>query len=168
MGRSVIYSFDESLKVGELGEDKILRFLQEQDGVVDVLDLRNSKTAQRKDIDFLVKTNDFRFTVELKTDTYRSGNFFFETVSAIETRSLGWTLKSRANLLAYYFIKTDTLYLLQMSDIRAIVKDDTFQVYKKTVKNRFSNGIYTSEGLAVPIRCILERVQYRKYLLKNF
>lgn len=89
MGCNIIHNFSDSLRIGEQGEKEFIEMFSQLPSVKKVIDLRNNKKMQEKDIDFLIKTETGNYTLELKTDTYTSGNFFIETMSAKEIHSLG-------------------------------------------------------------------------------
>lgn len=170
MATTLTYDFNDSIKIGEQGEEEFIKLFSELPTVNQIVDLRNIQKAREDDIDFLVKTPRGNFTLELKTDTYTSGNFFIETMSAAETHSLGWAFKSRAQFLAYYFINYANIYIFRMKDIQRIAGSLTFSEYRKTLKNRRKNGgYYTSEGLAIPINVLCRTVEkYSLYKIENF
>ena len=104
-------------------------------------------------IDFVVETSDgSSFTVELKTDTYTSGNIFFETMSNVEHNVKGCMYKSKADFLLYYFTETRELYMLRLPEYRQWFEDNKPHFKKKAFRNvnRKRDGYYTSEGYTIP------------------
>ena len=152
-----IHNFSHSVKVGEKGERLILDYLEQSPTIQDIIDVRHSPMYQEKDIDFLIKMKTGReYSIEVKTDTYTSGNIYYETMSAEETGSTGCLDKTEADYLFYLFINLGTLYILDMNEYR-----QWFHMYKpmfddagyqKKPKNLRHNGTtYTSVGYAFPV-----------------
>lgn len=152
-----VHNFRESLKVGEVGEERILDYLQKSATVDKILDVRDNKMYQNIDVDLVVKmkTGD-ELKIEIKTDTYRSGNIYYETMSAVETGSIGGFEKTEADYLFYYFINLSTLYILDMNEYREWFRSKKemfdFLGYQKKPKNaRYNGSTYTSIGYAFPV-----------------
>ena len=79
------HDFKKSIKVGEYGENLILDFLSNLDNVDFVEDVTGYPAYQNTDIDFLVHFKSGTVSsIEIKTDTYTSGNIFYETISNLE------------------------------------------------------------------------------------
>ena len=112
--------------------------------------------------------------IEIKTDTYRSGNIYYETVSAEETGSIGGFEKTTADYMFYYFINLQTLYILDMKQYREWFKDhqEEFDAagYQKKVKNaRFNSSTYTSIGYAFPVSLLeQEKAAWLRKVYINF
>lgn len=105
MPRITDVQFDISLEVGYLGEDRFLEYISNKFWL-ECEDVSQDKEYQHKDIDFLI-TNTVtgkKTTVELKTDTYTTGNFFIEEYTHKESNTYGWLYKSQADVLVYYFV----------------------------------------------------------------
>jgi hypothetical protein len=104
----MIHNFDDELKKGKEGENRILRAFQSPDGQ---WYLRRVK-GYGPDF-FCPHTGEF---VELKTDYYRvdeTPNFFIERFGDEAERTLGGPWKARADscsLYLYYFILDNTLW----------------------------------------------------------
>lgn len=152
-----VHNFKDSLKVGEMGEEKILDYLQQSLTVDRIMDVRGDEHYRDVDVDLVVKmTSGEELKIEIKTDTYRSGNMYYETLSAEETGSLGGFEKTEADYMFYYFINLNTLYILDMNKYRQWFKQKQemfdFLGYQKKVKNaRWKTGTYTSVGYAFPV-----------------
>jgi len=90
---------------------------------------------------------------ELKCDTHiHSPNFFLEDISNNQTKTLGWTLKSKADILAYGFYDTKKkllmkVYFLYMQDLILWFEKNYHKFEPKHIKNK---GYYTI-GRAIPI-----------------
>lgn len=152
-----VHNFKDSLAIGEIGEEKILEYLQTSSSVKNIIDVRNVKMYQECDVDLLVHMQgEKELKIEIKTDTYRSGNIYYETVSAEETGSVGGFEKTKADYMFYYFINLQTLYILDMKKYRVWFKkhQTAFDAagYQKKVKNsRYNGSTYTSIGYAFPV-----------------
>jgi hypothetical protein len=85
-----------------------------------VRNVEDDKDYQTRDIDLLctleVRGNEKTVAIEVKGDTkaHETGNFFFETVSNAALGTQGCFLKSQADLLFYYLLRTDRLYIFPM------------------------------------------------------
>ena len=160
-----IYEFENSLNIGNEGEAKIKDFLLSLDNVYRVQSVQNIKKYQNDDIDFIVTLKGNKtYTVEVKTDTYKSGNLYYETKSCIETNTLGCLEKTKADFIFYYFNKFDRLYILKTNLFRKWVQQEIYKftlnpeiskLRKKEVFNKRASGneddLYTSEGYTIPL-----------------
>lgn len=147
------HDFKKSIVVGAEGETLIKNWLHQNPKVTDVVDVSEDKKYQNQDIDFVVHTSDGgSFTVELKTDTYTSGNIFFETMSNVEHNVKGCMYKSQADFLLYYFTETRELYMLRLEEYRKWFEENISHFKKKAFRNvnRKRDGYYTSEGYTIP------------------
>lgn len=154
------HDFNKSIIVGNAGERTVINFLKNRENVKSIREVQELKVFRDKDIDLIVELKDNRnYSVEIKTDTYNSGNIFYETMSSVETESLGCMEKTEADYLFYYFVYTKELYILDMKKYRNwfYVNKSNFQL--KILKNkRFDASTYTSMGYTIP----------KKYLENNF
>lgn len=150
------HNFTDSLKTGEAGEQLVLNFLNTKENIDYIEDVSQDRIYQEKDIDSIIhflsgKTQ----TLEIKTDTYKSPNLFYEVTSAIETGSLGCLEKTEAERLMYYYVNLNLLYIFDMPKFRAWVHENKAMFdkkgYGKRLKNNRYNGTqYTSFGYAFP------------------
>lgn len=168
-----VHDFNESIKIGETGETIIFDWFDRQEYTQGIKDVRTDPAFQRNDIDFIVQhANGKEYSIEVKTDQYTSLNIFYETVSALETQSAGCMHKSKAKYLAYYFIKFNKLYIL---DLKKFNEWMTNQIDKKCpvvefkeFKNlRYNGSTYTSQGYTMPL-LYLENNFPEKYLKVHY
>ncbi|MEI4282541.1 hypothetical protein [Tetragenococcus halophilus] len=153
-----IHNFKDSKKLGDKGEAIVYQFMLNHPKIESVMDVRDDRNYQKIDVDYQVRmANGTELGVEVKTDSYKSGNIFYETVSAEEVASRGCLDKTQADYLFYYFINLDRLYILNMSAYRNFVQYyqsyfDT-QGFRKELKNYRANNAdtYTSIGYAIPL-----------------
>lgn len=160
-----VHNFTDSLKTGEAGEKLVLNFLNNKDNIDYIEDVSQDRIYQEKDIDSIVHfVSGKKQTLEIKTDTYKSPNLFYEVTSAIETGSLGCLEKTEAERLMYYFVNLNLLYIFDMPKFRAWVNEnkemfDKKGYGKKLKNNRYNGTQYTSFGYAFP-RALLEEHNY--------
>lgn len=167
-----IYKFENSLNVGYEGEEKVKIFLLSLDNVSNIISVQNIKKYQDDDIDFIVEfTNKKSATIEVKTDTYKSGNLYYETKSCVEKNTIGCLEKTKADYIFYYFNKYDRLYILKTNLFRKWVREEiknfnlnpsNSKLNKKQVFNKRysdnSNDLYTSEGYTIPLHYLEEKL----------
>ena len=138
-----VYEFNSSNAVGQLREIAITKWLENREDVLSVEDVSGDKFYQNLDIDLIVnKTDGTSYTVEIKTDTY---------------------MKSDAQFLFYYFLKTKTLYILNMRKFRQFVIDRMDILQEKRVKNK----LFTSRGFLVPLSLIEAEMKPLKKIQLN-
>lgn len=176
-----IYEFKKSLNVGNMGEEKIKDFLLSLNHVDKIESVQNIKKYQDEDIDFIITfKNNEKCTVEVKTDTYKSGNLYYETVSCVEKNTLGCLEKTKADYIFYYFCEYDRLYILKTKPFRQWVKNEILKfnenpnesvLNKKEVFNKvtfgYKKGLYTSEGYTIPLNYI-EKTLLNTKIYKRF
>lgn len=121
-------AFDDSRKVEAIGMSYLLPLVRERahDGQF----VMTSKGALAKHLqetcgDLMFNSDPDRlWAVEVKIEARRTGNFFFEVFSnrnldrradhAERGINPGWMFKLRADLLFYYFVDTDDLYVISL------------------------------------------------------
>lgn len=144
------YNFSDSIVVGTSGEKKIFDYLKKNPHVKNVKDVRDISKYQSADIDCIaIMSNGDELAVEIKTDTYTSGNFFFETESSKEAGTLGCLYKTKAQFLFYYFVNYGELYIIDMPAFLAWFEENKHNANfkKKEVKNNSRyGGTYTTVG----------------------
>lgn len=172
---AIIHEFQKSLKVGEEGEEHILEYLRRSDTVTNIIDVRDSAPYQKMDVDFLVTLTDGKeYKVEVKTDTYLSGNIYYETLSSLEHDSIGCFEKTKADFLFYYFINAKQLYLFSMVQYRdwfGLKKDkfDSLGYQKKPINKGWGGKTYTSVGYAFPVSLLeKENPRWMRKVYVNF
>lgn len=157
-----VHVFKDSLKVGDFGEKIVYQYLKNSPAVESILDVSDSKMYQELEVDLITKMkNGDEHKIEIKTDTYTSGNIYYETVSAEEVGSVGGFEKTVCDFMFYYFVNMNTLYILNMDKYREWFrsKEEEFieKGYQKSPVNRRWNGsTYTSIGYAFPISLLEE------------
>lgn len=168
----VVHDFNESIVRGKQGEQEILDILTKNTGVKSIVDVSNDPTYFEKDIDFIVELQSGRKqTLEIKTDFTTYPNFFYETISSIETNSIGCFEKTEAERLMYYFTKLNLLYVFDMVKFRKWFNENKplfdKKGYKKTLKNtRYNGEHYTTQGYAFPRTLLDNKDWVSKIIIK--
>lgn len=120
--------YRDSLKVEDEGLSVLFPFLKRlaHDGRLVLLNKGTmAHHLQRDTGDFILNSDEDEFwTVELKVEQNKTGNLFLETWSNknLENRhshleygsNPGWMLKLRSDLLFYYFLRADELYVINL------------------------------------------------------
>ena len=159
-----VYAFNSSNKIGHQGEQFVKQWILElHPNVTSITDVSDDKFYQKQDIDFLVDfTSGKQATVEIKTDTYKTGNMFFETISNEEYQTKGCLMKTNADFLFYYFsnYQNGVLYIFKMKAFRKFVLDNLPHFRER----RVTNTTHTSIGYIVPLSYIENNfAEYKKY-----
>lgn len=159
-----VYEFNSSNKIGHQGEQFVKQWILElHPNVSSITDVSDDKFYQKHDIDFVVNfINGKQVTVEIKTDTYKTGNMFFETISNEEYRTKGCLMKTNADFLFYYFsnYQNGVLYIFKMNAFRKFVLDNLSHFRER----RVTNTTHTSIGYIVPLSYIENNFsEYKKY-----
>ncbi len=90
---------------------------------------------------------------ELKTDTYKSGNFFFERISNMRLQNDGSVWQSKQHeckYFAFYMIKYDKLYVWKTDILLDWLENSISNYPQKIVKNPTK----TSMGYIIPINIV--------------
>ena len=149
-----VHNFNNSQKIGERGEEIIQCFLESFGGIDHYEDVSKDKTFQKKDIDGLLwLKRGGKVPVEIKTDTYTTGNIFYETQSCVEFNTPGCMEKTEAKYLYYYFPNFKFMYCISMNEYRDWFHQNKSQFKYKTFENekKYGNGTYHSGGYLIPM-----------------
>lgn len=147
----------DCLAFGKKGEDQVIQYLLSQDYSLGLVDVRAERAAQQADVDFLLlRDNDVLCSIEVKTDSYSSGNMFFEEKSD-ETRD-GCMVVTKADYLFYFFINESVLYIIRIKPFRKWYERNKRRFrYIPQVKNETPGWKpYAASGRLIP-RKVLER-----------
>lgn len=159
-----VYEFNSSNKIGHQGEQFVKQWILEfHPNVASITDVSDDKFYQKQDVDFVVNfTNGKQALIEIKTDTYKTGNMFFETISNEEYQTKGCLMKTNADFLFYYFsnYQNGVLYIFKMKAFRKFVLDNLSHFRQR----RVTNTTHTSIGYIVPLSYIENNFsEYKKY-----
>lgn len=159
------HTMKESKKIGDAGEQLIREYYSKMDGTIDAHIVKNKRVQKDHGIDILVFKNIGQVTaVEVKTDTYKTGNMYIETTSCVETKSLGCLVKTRSDILFYYFVGFDRGYEITDMDkfqswvdieVEKAKRGDPNAMFKKcksgVPNQRYDGTIYHSDGYTVKL-----------------
>ena len=141
-----LHEFNKSLKTGQRYERVLDKVFSDRYSITPV-----SMDLQRLGIDriFTSIKSRKRFSVEYKGDekTQTTGNAFIETVSVDTDNKPGWAITSCAQILIYYVIGPNDIYISYMTEIKRLVSD---WANKYEEKPAYNEG-YKTLGLCVPI-----------------
>lgn len=139
-----IYDFRAQLAHGESGENLFKTYFEKQGYSI----IPATRQEQFKGIDFhLVNAEGMPVTVEVKTDSYKSGNVFVELVSNSETKTQGWAYKTAAEWLVYYLKAYGYALVIRPSSLRSKLPQWIEEFPSKEVPN----PSYKTIGILVPI-----------------
>ena len=157
---SGVHNFHQSIKTGAIGEEIIKYFVEKNFDVESVVSVAGDAKYQQDDIDFIVTfKNGKKVTLEVKTDTYDT-NFFYEVISNDIYNTPGCLVKTKADVVVYYFINLEIVYFIdrkhfqnwfQQHEFDTVVDEYglTEMVMKaKSLENRDKSGlgVYHSKG----------------------
>lgn len=109
--------------------------------------------------------NSKEYTIEVKTDKWRTPNIYFETISSIENNTPGCMYKTEADYIFYYFLAYKELYMLKRKDYVEWFDKNKLHLEGCRPKE-VRNTNYTSAGYIVPKKHIIEK-DFCK-IIKNF
>lgn len=115
--------FEESLKEGGYGEHAIWNLFIKQPWVRSVVDVRDDKEFQEKDIDFLVEDKNRQFTsIEVKTDfvAHKTGNIVYEVQTG---RNVGCFEKTQAKYIMYYVPENREAHMINVVALRSYLQE---------------------------------------------
>ncbi|MBX2997152.1 MAG: hypothetical protein KF893_01485 [Caldilineaceae bacterium] len=163
------YSMKDATDVAKVATADIERWLRGLRQTRSVANVEDDPAYQRIDVDLIWVTQTRTYQVEIKGDRWQgTGNFFFETQSNAEQQTPGCFLYTEADLLFYYFVHAQELYILPMPQTR-----DWFLVHMDEFKERATttlvgNSRYTTVGRLTPIQRVLREVDgVRRYNLSS-
>ena len=146
------HNFESSNTIGKRGERIIRAYLESKPNIRRYEDVSDSYTYRRKDVDGILHfLSGAKREIEIKTDTYTTGNIFYETESCIEYNTPGCMEKTQAEYLYYYLEAYNKLYVLQMDKYRKWfhLHKHMFKYHK--FKNSKKSGDTHSGGYAIPM-----------------
>lgn len=145
----------EASQTAKIGTEQITKFLRNQKSTIDILNVENDLSYQKKDIDLLwihrTNVGEVTTSIEIKVDNYyRTGNYFFETLSNVEKNTDGCFMYSEAKYLYYYFLNVE-LHIFKLDEARKwFIQNKNRFTYKRTstpIPN--TNSVYHTEGALV-------------------
>lgn len=135
-----MFYFNKQLSVGNNGEENFLKFYKD----------RNARKGDGRVVDLFIDKDK---TVELKSDTYPSKNFFMERYGSNVTMKSGsvWrSLEESISFFVYYFIKEQTFYWFEPAPLAEFLDKYILKLQPRQIHNK---GYY-SIGYIVPVKDI--------------
>ena len=164
-----IADFNADIKKGEEGEKIFLKHMQRyaRQQKIKIEDVSKEKEFQLMDIDFLLIDNDKKYALEFKTDSYKSGNMFYEEYSCLETKSAGCMQKTKANVILYYFSNMDVLYTIyNVNAFRDWYFERADRFRHCSIKNKLGRDkTYNAWGGLIPLKELeadMERLNFAR------
>ena len=173
------YTMEETAAVGEEGVEDCKKYLKSLSKTVNVYDVQGNKEFQIVDVDLLWyeryshKEGRCRETwIEVKADRqYKTGNYFFETVSNKDKNTPGCFMYTKAKYLFYYFIDQKELHVLEVEPVREWFKENIELFTEKSTSTKVGDGFDPSKGRLVKRDLVLEtfpdnakKIKIEKYL----
>lgn len=148
-----IYDFKTQVRKGTEGEALAALYLLACGRVKTVFNRAEDPAFQKRGVDFEVDCGDGETCwLDVKTDSYTTGNFFFETVSSLEGGKDGCFIKSEAHAWFYWFPKWDRGYWLPLGEVQRFVLGQADRWRSARTSTGVGCSSYTSKGLLVPIK----------------
>ena len=180
---SGVHNFHKSIKTGFIGETIMEYFIQKNFAVESIVSVADIPMYQQDDIDFVVTFKDGKkLTFEVKTDTY-DVNFFYELISNDIYNTPGCLVKTKADIVVYYFINLEIVYFIDRRHFQKWFKQHEFDTVvdeyglsepimkAKRLQNidRSGFGTYNSKGKVFSRVFFEENFDgwYRKFELKD-
>lgn len=153
--------FSKDLVKSKLETEKLMNFLKDHKSFKAFKNVEDDKRFQDADIDFLVKIKGKVKSVEVKVDSYTSGNFFFELISNVKADTLGCVFKSKADFWFYYFSNYKKVYIFKTKDMQEYVKlnRNNYRVSDVANSGEGNRENYYTRGLIVPIKDFINSVK---------
>lgn len=171
------YTFEEKNNFSKIGIDVTCKFLRSLKETIKVKNVEDIPEYQKNDIDLVCvykkEDKEVTISIEVKTDRYKTGNFWLETMSNEALGTLGCFVKSKAKYLFYYFSKLDSMYVLPLKKSQHWFNENMtrFRESKTTTKDEEGTYKHTTVGRLVPINTMMKEVEgikLFKEISKNF
>ncbi|WP_214688301.1 MULTISPECIES: hypothetical protein [unclassified Exiguobacterium] len=160
------YTVEDTFAVADEGIKDIEAFLRSFSASLAIINVEKHETFQKKDVDllwvYLENGVEKMKRIEAKIDRYKSGNFFFETVSNENKGTPGCFLYTEADYLFYYFLEWKSLFVLPVKEIQTWFSANEHRFKEKTLATAVGKDYYTSKGKVVPIKTVLRECKFVK------
>lgn len=159
------YTFDEKNDFSKKGTLIITKYLESLKETISVENVEEDTAKQLDDIDLIWRVHagnsEKVIPVEVKTDSYKTGNFWLETYSNYELQTLGCFLKTKAQYVYYYFIKWDRLYIIPMKQAIPWFMENLHRFWESKTTTKNERGVYThtTVGRLVKIDIMMKEVK---------
>jgi len=151
-----MYSMSDNSPAEKIAVNAAIEYLNSLSETQQIISVENDPEYQKIDVDLIWKTSDnTQSFIEVKGDTYITGNFAFEITSNQSLNTPGCFLYTQANYIFYYFIKWKRLYILPMPETRnwfTPLLDEYREIYPQTVNEGTRDYSHTTVCKLVPIQ----------------
>ena len=152
------YDFKEQDDVGKVAVKKCIKFLNTQNKTHAIKDVQEDTGYRELDVDILwyQKPSNKEVMIEVKGDTYyRTGNYFFETISNESKNTPGCFMYTKAKYIFYLFIPENELHIFETNIVREWFKENINQFEQKRLFTKVGNECYYSNGRLVPRQTVM-------------
>ena len=150
------YGFEKQDAISRKGTKKIIQYYKSKGKHLHSIE--DNQSFYKADIDLILKENGQFTKIEVKVDTYTSGNFFLETISNVakneedELEGLGCLLITKADKIYYYFINSKKLYIFNAKSLKNWILSNKLKHPERPVWTHLKNGgKYESRGITPSI-----------------
>jgi hypothetical protein len=158
--------FQSCRRTGAVGVLEARKFLEGLPNTLGVLSLENDRRFFSWNLDLLwlhyEETGFLVEPVEVKTDTWDTGNIYLELVSNDRSGKEGWLFTSRARWLAYHIVPLRFFAMLDLPALRNWYRNSRYtqkRFHKETWTRSGASG-YRSIGVPCPSGEILAEVPH--------
>jgi len=147
---------NEVMTVAKQASLELEQFLKSIPETIAVINVENDRKYMTPDIDMLwVRSKNGLVTkvttVEIKGDRYyRTGNYFFETISNGTKNTLGCFMYTSADYIFYYFVDQKELHILPMPETRDWFNLNIDKFKTISTSTSIDGGGYNTVGKLVP------------------
>ena len=158
------YDFEKKNAASKIGVSRTIKYLESFPDTIRVQNVEDDQNYQRIDVDLLweciIDEQEFNIPIEVKTDEYISGNFWFETWSNKALKTKGCFLKTAADRIFYYFIRWDRAYILPTTAAKEwLIKNmERFRESETSTLDGKGGIKHITVGKIVPITIVIEEV----------
>lgn len=159
------YGWKSQLEAGQRGVEAVSRYLLAHD--FHVQDVTNDRDWQHRDVDLLVrgKRKQRWKAVEVKTDSYTTGNIFLELVAS--SGRPGCVFKSRADVWCYWLSSLGILLLIELPALQYWLLEHASDYRRSRVNSSRGRGRWSVDGIAVPYEELLKNGVAHAVILEN-
>ncbi|MEO5607700.1 MAG: hypothetical protein ABIR13_09010 [Polaromonas sp.] len=166
------YSMGQASATADRGTSDIIDFLYRLNSTTDVRNVEKDPVFQTEDIDLVWtrrKDNSEKdYKIEIKVDNYyKTGNYFFETLSNVEKGTPGCFLYSKADWLFYYFLSAE-LHVIELKVAQYWFLRRMKEFKKRQTSTPVGNGLYHTEGALVSRTVFAEEMSSSELMIFPF
>lgn len=159
------YYFKDTNNIADQSSTEITEWLQSEGWTVK--NVENDKHFQTLDVDLIImkvfppNTSPTAYMIEIKGDKYfKTNNYFIETISNMNTNSLGCFLLTKSDYIFYYFPNEKQLHIMPTKKAQEYVLQHQEEFKKRNPSTTDKNGKhwYYSEGRLIPRKTMQQHI----------